>query len=70
MGYQSIGVLTLQRLSYWVCLLTMDLVEMAVLGRWAQALLYWPGVSLLLTQRTPRLTLSHRRSKSASRSFL
>lgn len=44
------GLLTLQRLSYWVCLLGMDLVEMAVLGRWAQALLYWPGVGLLLTQ--------------------
>ncbi|GHJ90469.1 hypothetical protein NliqN6_6871 [Naganishia liquefaciens] len=33
-------------LSYWVCLLGMDLVEMAVLGRWAQALLYWPGIKV------------------------
>lgn len=32
------------RLSYWACLVGMDLVEMAVLGTWAQALLYWPGV--------------------------
>jgi hypothetical protein len=48
------------RLSYWACLVGMDLVEMAVLGTWAQALLYWPGVRYqhFFTTRSPANTIS------------